>query len=125
MSDVKRNLLTILMNLKADVLRLNKNEPTEYNLVDQGGICKFLKYLCEINIVSYLEYIKLKNLFKSICNSWPNCRRDHCGFIDPINCVCEYDRYCNEYRNKTQWTNLRRLELLEYSIKYLEISVNA
>jgi hypothetical protein len=125
MSDVKRNLLTILLKLKADVLRLNKNEPTEYNLLGQSGICKFLKFVCDVNIVSYDEYIELINLFKSICRSWPNCRRDSYGEIDPINCVCEYDRYYSEYLNRTQWTNLRRLELLEFSIKYLEGSVNA
>lgn len=117
-------LLTILLQLKTDVLKLHKGEPTEHNLLGQGGICKYLAYICSVNTLCYEQYIDLNNTFRRICYFWPNCRTDINGNKVTVNCVCEYARYCSEYINKTQWTNLRRLELLEFSIKYLQEKLN-
>jgi len=119
--EVLQLLLTILLELKADVLKLHKNEPTKYNLLNAAGICRFISYYLDDNnhINPEINY-----LFKSICGIWPNCRLDLEGNKDTINCVVPYERYYDEFMNKTQWTNLRRLELLEFSIKYLEDKLN-
>lgn len=114
-------LLTILLELKADVLKLHKNEPTKYNLLAIAGICRFIGVYLSLNnhVNPQINYI-----FRSICVIWPNCRLDDEGNKDTTNCVVPYERYYDEFLNKTQWTNLRRLELLEFSIKYLEDKLN-
>lgn len=114
-------LLTILLELKADVLKLHKNEPINYNLLNIAGICTFIANYLDLNdhVIPQIIYI-----FKSICGIWPNCRIDVEGNKDTTNCVAPYERYYDEFLNKTQWTNLRRLELLEFSIKYLQEKLN-
>lgn len=114
-------LLTTLLELKVEVLKLHKGEPTKYNLLVIPGICKFITYY--LNLGNYI-IPEIKYIFTCICEIWPDCRIDFEGDKDKINCVVSFEVYVEQARQQIQWTNLRRLELLEFSIKYLQEKLN-
>jgi hypothetical protein len=120
MSESKKLLLEILLTLKEELKKLHANEPTKYNLLSKGGICAFIEGYACMHIIQPSVMQDVRTLFLQLCHKWPECRIDSLNSRDFANCVVSYSEYLEQLSQKVQWVNLRRLELLEFTIKELQ-----